>query len=30
MTLRLTAAQGMIRHIAAQRIATGEPFIAGC
>ncbi|MDN5788703.1 3D-(3,5/4)-trihydroxycyclohexane-1,2-dione acylhydrolase (decyclizing) [Pseudorhodobacter sp.] len=29
-TIRLTAAQAMVRYIAAQKNAAGEPFIAGC
>lgn len=29
-TIRLTAAQAMVRYIAAQKAASGEPFIAGC
>ena len=29
-TIRLTAAQAMVRYIAAQRNGAGEPFIAGC
>jgi 3D-(3,5/4)-trihydroxycyclohexane-1,2-dione acylhydrolase (decyclizing) len=29
-TIRLTAAQAMVRYIAAQKTETGEPFIAGC
>ena len=29
-TLRLTAAQAMVKYIAAQMTETGEPFIAGC
>ena len=29
-TLRLTAAQAMVRHVAAQRNDAGEPLIAGC
>ena len=30
MTIRLTAAQAMIRYIAAQMNEAGQPFIAGC
>ena len=29
-TIRLTAAQAMVKYIAAQKTETGEPFIAGC
>ncbi|MBB4015406.1 3D-(3,5/4)-trihydroxycyclohexane-1,2-dione acylhydrolase (decyclizing) [Chelatococcus caeni] len=29
-TIRLTAAQAMVRWLAAQKTADGEPFIAGC
>ncbi|WP_368345267.1 3D-(3,5/4)-trihydroxycyclohexane-1,2-dione acylhydrolase (decyclizing) [Pelagovum sp. HNIBRBA483] len=29
-TIRLTAAQAMVRYLAAQKIASGENFIAGC
>ncbi|MBS8225534.1 3D-(3,5/4)-trihydroxycyclohexane-1,2-dione acylhydrolase (decyclizing) [Vannielia litorea] len=29
-TIRLTAAQAMVRYIAAQKTESGEPFIAGC
>ena len=29
-TLRLTAAQAMVKYVAAQRTESGEPFIAGC
>ena len=29
-TIRLTAAQAMVRYIAAQKTPSGEPFIAGC
>jgi 3D-(3,5/4)-trihydroxycyclohexane-1,2-dione acylhydrolase (decyclizing) len=29
-TLRLTAAQAMVKYVAAQLAETGEPFIAGC
>ena len=29
-TIRLTAAQAMVRYIAAQMTEAGEPFIAGC
>ncbi|SMY09719.1 3D-(3,5/4)-trihydroxycyclohexane-1,2-dione acylhydrolase (decyclizing) [Flavimaricola marinus] len=29
-TIRLTAAQAMVKFVAAQKTETGEPFIAGC
>lgn len=29
-TLRLTAAQALVKYVAAQRTESGEPFIAGC
>ena len=29
-TIRLTAAQAMVRYVAAQMNGNGEPFIAGC
>ena len=29
-TIRLTAAQALVRHVAAQRNEDGEPFLAGC
>jgi 3D-(3,5/4)-trihydroxycyclohexane-1,2-dione acylhydrolase (decyclizing) len=29
-TVRLTAAQAFVRHVAAQLNEAGEPFIAGC